>query len=145
MLILQFIAVFSCLIFAGAAIYITIAEHPARLECGTELAATVFPPSYNKASVMQAALAMISSIASVAVWFLGGSALWLVGAAFIFFVIPFTLIVIMPTNKQLKSATLDKSAQSTQQLLESWGRLHLIRSIASLIASGILLYGVIST
>lgn len=59
MIVLQFIAVFSCLIFAGAAIYINIAEHPARLECGTELAATVFAPSYNRASLMQASLALI--------------------------------------------------------------------------------------
>ena len=54
MIALQFIAIFSCMIFTGAAIYINIAEHPARLECGTELAATVFVPSYNRASLMQA-------------------------------------------------------------------------------------------
>ena len=135
MIALQFIAIFSCMIFAGAAIYINIAEHPARLECGTELAATVFVPSYNRASLMQAALALISTFSSVIVWFLGGSTLWLVGAVFIFFVVPFTLIVIMPTNTKLKSPDLNKSAESTRALLEYWGKLHFIRSLSSLIAS----------
>jgi hypothetical protein len=37
-------------LFAGAAIYITFVEHPARLECGTELAATEFAPSYRRAT-----------------------------------------------------------------------------------------------
>ena len=145
MIALQFIAVFSCLIFAGAAIYINIAEHPARLECGTELAATVFTPSYNRASIMQAALALISTISSVIVWFLGGSTLWLVGALFIFFVVPFTFVAIMPTNNKLKSPDLNKSAESTRELLESWGKLHFVRSIASLIASCIFLYIVVKT
>ena len=143
MIILEFIAIFSCMIFAGAAIYINIAEHPARLECGTELAATVFPPSYNKASVMQAALALVSTISACGVWYLGGTTLWLVGALLIFAVVPFTII--MPTNLKLKSPDLDKTAESTQAMLELWGKLHFVRSVASLIASGIFLYIVVTT
>ena len=29
----QFLAVLSCGLFAGAAVYITLVEHPARMEC----------------------------------------------------------------------------------------------------------------
>lgn len=145
MIVFEFIAVFSCMIFAGAATYINIAEHPARLECGTELAATVFPPSYNKASVMQVILALISTMSACIVWYLDGSILWLIGALVIFSVIPFTLIVIMPTNIKLKNPDLDKTAKSTQAMLELWGRLHLVRSVASLIASSIFLYILVST
>src|ERR1700738_4564773 len=50
----QFLTVLSCGLFAGAAVYITLVEHPARMECGTELAATEFLPSYRRAAVMQA-------------------------------------------------------------------------------------------
>jgi hypothetical protein len=49
----QILAVVAAGIFAGAAIYVNVAEHPARLECGVSLAATVFGPSYRRASVMQ--------------------------------------------------------------------------------------------
>lgn len=137
MVLLEFIAVLSCTLFAGAAIYINVVEHPARLECGTELAATVFAPSYNRAATVQAALALISTVAAVGVWALGGGLLWLVGALLIFVVVPFTLVVIMPTNVKLKSAELDKSADSTRALLESWGRLHLLRSISSALAAAL--------
>jgi hypothetical protein len=43
--LLALISVLACTLFAGAAIYINIAEHPARLACGTELAALEFVPS----------------------------------------------------------------------------------------------------
>jgi hypothetical protein len=49
----QFLAILAALLFTGAAIYINLAEHPARMECGSELAATVFGPSYRRAAVMQ--------------------------------------------------------------------------------------------
>ena len=54
MIWLELINVLIVGIFAGAAIYINVAEHPARLSCGTELAVTEFPPSYKRATRMQA-------------------------------------------------------------------------------------------
>lgn len=36
----QFAAILATTIFAGAAIYINLVEHPARMGCSTELAAT---------------------------------------------------------------------------------------------------------
>jgi hypothetical protein len=45
------VAVFSCGLFAGAAIYISLVEHPARMECGIETAAAEFSPSYRWATV----------------------------------------------------------------------------------------------
>ena len=53
----QFLTTLCCGLFAGAAIYVNLVEHPARMECGTEIAATEFSPSYRRAAVMQASLA----------------------------------------------------------------------------------------
>src|SRR5688572_25551769 len=97
----QFAAILSGALFAGAALYINLAEHPARMQCGTELAATVFPPSYRRAAAMQAPLAMVATVSAAASWWLEGSLLWIAGALLIFAVIPFTLIAILPTNKRL--------------------------------------------
>ena len=135
MAILEIIAILACSIFAGAAIYVNVAEHPARLACGTELAATVFGPSYRRAAVMQACLALVATLAGVAVALNGGAGLWLVGAGLIFFVVPFTFLAIMPTNKQLLDPERDRGSEETRMLLEKWGRLHAIRSVASLAAS----------
>ena len=44
-MLLELIATLCAGLFAGAAIYITLVEHPARLECGTVLAATEFGTS----------------------------------------------------------------------------------------------------
>lgn len=135
MLVFQFVAVLAATLFAGAAIYINIAEHPARMECGTELAATVFGPSYRRAAVMQSMLAISSSIGSVGAWLMGASRLWLMGAILIFAVVPFTLLVITPTNKKLLNPGLDRTSKATRRLLQDWGLLHGVRSILSLVAA----------
>ena len=49
----EFVAVLACSLFTGAAVYISLVEHPSRMECGVEIAATEFPFSYRRASVMQ--------------------------------------------------------------------------------------------
>lgn len=133
--ILEFVASLSSAIFAGAAIYINLVEHPARMGCDTKTAATVWVPSYKRAAVMQASLAIVSFVAGMAVWLTGGGALWLVGALLIGSVVPFTLIVIKPTNNQLLVSHRDLASSETRDLLEKWGRLHAVRSALSLAAS----------
>jgi hypothetical protein len=97
----QFVAILTATLFSGAAIYVSLVEHPARMECGTELAATVFGPSYRRAAKMQAMLAAASTIAGIGSWFMDARVAWLVGALLIFAVVPFTIIAIRPTNNQL--------------------------------------------
>jgi uncharacterized membrane protein len=143
LLVCQFVAVLCCILFAGAAIYINVAEHPARMGCDTKTAATVWMPSYKKATLMQAPLAVISFLAGVAVWLLGGGLLWLIGALLIGLVVPFTFIAIMPTNNQLLAPGRDLSSAETRSLLEKWGRLHAIRSALSFLASIVYLLSLI--
>ena len=138
--VFQFIAALSCALFSGAAIYINFAEHPARMECGTELAATVFGPSYRRAATMQVILGTTATIAGMVSWLLDGRLMWFIGTIIIFAVIPFTLVVIMPTNKKLLDPELDRASESTRRLLQKWGKLHAVRSILSLAASFIFLW-----
>lgn len=132
---LHFIAVSSCFLFSGAALYVNLVEHPARMSCDLAVAATVFAPSYRRAVPVQVSLALIATIAGALSWIAGGGVLWLAGALLIFSVIPFTLVVVMPVNKRLQAPDLDKSSATTESLLIRWGKLHGVRSFVSLLAS----------
>ena len=138
--IAEFVAVLACSLFTGAAVYLSFVEHPARMECGVEIAATEFAPSYRRATIMQATLAAICLLCSIAAWFAGATFWWLIAGVSQGFVIPFTLIVILPTNKQLLSPALNKRTPEAQQLLKRWGRLHAVRSVLSGLALLLFLY-----
>jgi uncharacterized membrane protein len=134
----ELIATLCAGLFAGAAIYITLVEHPARLECGTALAATEFGPSYRRATFMQASLAAVGFLAALLAWAQGAGPAVLFGGIVLGLVIPFTLIVILPTNKRLLDPTLDRGSPEAAALLERWGRLHAVRTVASAVAFGVL-------
>ena len=131
----ELVAVLTCTLFAGAAVYITAVEHPARLACGTEVALAQWAPSYKRATVMQASLAAIAALSGLIRGFQGGGPIWIWAASIILAVIPFTLIVIRPTNNRLLGPQRDGIAAETRQLLESWGHLHAVRSILGVVAS----------
>ena len=135
----EFFAILNCTIFTGAAIYINLVEHPARMGCDTKIAATVWAPSYKRATVMQASLAIVGFFTGVISWLLGAGGLWLLGALLLGAVVPFTFIAIMPTNQALLAPGRDLSSPETRTLLEKWGRLHAVRSVLSLLASVIYL------
>jgi hypothetical protein len=138
--IAEFIAVLACALFTGASVYINLVEHPARMECGVEIAATEFSPSYRRATVMQATCAAFGLLSSIAAWLAGATLWWLVAGAVLGSVIPFTLSVILPTNKLLLSPTLDKQSVEAERLLARWGALHAVRSVLSGVALLLFLY-----
>lgn len=118
-------------LFAGAAIYINAVEHPARMSCGTEAAVREFGPSYRRATLMQAPLAVIGCVAGlVAAWQAADLGV-AIAAVFLGAVVPFTLLVIAPTNQRLLSPALDSGGPEAAALLNRWGRLHAVRSTFS--------------
>jgi len=121
-------------LFAGAAVYINAVEHPARMGCGTELALRQFAPSYKRGTVMQASLAIVGCLAGLAAGWLRGDLVIVVAALLLGAVVPFTLVVILPTNKRLLDPALDSRDDNALQLLTRWGRLHAARSMLSITA-----------
>ena len=138
--LIQFIAVLSTTLFAGAAIYVNLVEHPARMSCSTEIAVAVWAPSYRRATVMQASLAITGTLAGFAAWMLGAGLMWLVAALCIFAVVPITFIIIFPTNNKLLAPGREAGSAETRKLLIKWGQLHAIRSALSLIAVAIFVW-----
>ena len=132
---LQFIATLSAALFAGAALYINLVEHPARMGLETRIAASQWAPSYKRATWLQAPLALVSFLAGAAAWLMGAGVTWFVAAVLIGAVVPFTLIVIMPTNHKLLAPGRDLNSPETRVLLEDWGKLHAVRTGLSLLAT----------
>jgi len=138
-MLLELFATLCTGLFAGAAIYVNLVEHPARLVTGTAAALKQWRPSYRRGTVMQASLAVAGFVSSVGAWLQGRGSPVLIAGLLIGFVVPFTLIVIFPTNKQLSDPGLDVGSPKAAALLDAWNRLHAVRSAAALVAFVVLL------
>lgn len=136
-MLFEIVSTLSAGLFAGAAVYINLVEHPARVECGVDLALREFAPSYRRATVLQVTLAATGFLSALAGWFMGASLWWLVGGAVFGLVIPFTVVVIFPTNKKLLNPSLDPQSENASRLLARWANLHAVRSVLALTAFSI--------
>ena len=114
--------------FAGAAVYVSAAEHPARLGLDDAAALHQWKPSYRRGKVMQAALALLGGGLALWTWWESWNHLWLIGALLLLANWPFTLLVILPTNRKLEAMQADAPGPETRALLIRWGRLHLVRA-----------------
>ncbi len=130
--LLSWLATLAAGLFAGAAIYVSLVEHPARVSLGGSAAVQQFRPSYRRGASMQAPLALLGAAAGLAHWALGGSLAWGIGGLALGALVPFTLVVIMPTNTRLLDARLDVSGDDAAALLQRWARLHAVRSAVGL-------------
>jgi hypothetical protein len=137
---LEFLATLSGALFAGAALYINVAEHPARMGLETRMAALQWAPSYRRATWLQAPLALLSLACGISVWLLGAGIGWLVAALLVGAVVPFTFAVIMPTNNRLLAPGRDLGSLETRALLDHWGRLHAVRTMLSIAGATVYLW-----
>jgi hypothetical protein len=81
---------------------------------------TQWAPSYERATVMQASLAAVAGLLGMVRGAQGGGPLWVWAAILILAVVPFTLIVIRPTNNRLLDPRRDRRSAETFGLLKSW-------------------------
>ena len=140
MLLLEFISLFACGTFFGAAVYISIVQHPASMQAGVEVAGRFFVPMYRLAAPMQITSALVGSIGGAILSLLIWDPLWAIGALLLVSVIPFTLLVLKPINDQLLDSSADRSDLETEVLLKKWAPRHWVRSVASGLSFAIYLW-----
>jgi hypothetical protein len=117
-------------LFAGGAVYVSLAEHPGRVEAGTVVAVVQFEGSYRRAAPWQGSTAALSLVAGVIATALSGEWPWAAGGALVGAAIPLTLLAIMPVNRRLHALAQagGDADDDAAALLARWGRLHGTRS-----------------
>ena len=139
---LALLALVTAALFTGAAVYVSFAEHPARLTLDDRNALAQWKPAYERGAIMQAGLALVSGVAGIAAWYRWMSVWpWLVGGLLMLANIAWTFAAIWQTNTRLKATPLDQAGPETRALLVKWGQLHLGRSALGVLATAFFPYG----
>ena len=127
--------------FAGAAIYVSVAEQPARLRLEDKALLQEWQPSYKRGAAMQASIAVVACVLGVVAWWQTSGFAFLVGAVMIILPWPWTLIVMMPTNRLLEAMDAATFNPQARALIVKWGKLHLVRAMLGVLATLAFLWG----
>lgn len=128
MLQLSIAALVFATLFAGAALYISLVEHPARLGLADSPLLAQWQPSYKRALPIQSGLAVAGGVTGLIVGYLSADWRWFAGSALLLANWPFTLLVILPVNKRLMAMPQREAGAGSRAMLIQWGKLHNVRS-----------------
>jgi hypothetical protein len=122
-------------IFTGAAVYVSVAEQPARLLLDDRALLSQWKPSYKRGAVMQASIALIGCVLGLVAWWQTSHGGFLIGAIAMLAPWPWTLLAIKPTNDALLATAPDQAGPQTRALIEKWGMLHAVRTMLGALAT----------
>ena len=126
--------------FTGAAIYINVAEQPARLTLDDRALLTQWKPSYKRGLRMQASLAIVGFVLGLVAWLQLGGWQWIAGALLLVANWPYTMFGIMPTNNRLMDMDPSSAGPESRTLIETWGKLHAVRSVLGALATAMFVW-----
>ena len=114
------LALIAAALFTGAAIYISAAEQPARLDLGDQALFIEWRSAYKRGFAMQAPLALVGSVLGLSAWWQTNDWSWLVGAIVFVANWPYTLFAVGPTNRQIKAINSAGAGSKSRMLIERW-------------------------
>src|ERR1700709_1436772 len=121
------LALMAAAMFTGAALYVNVAEQPARLNLDNPALLTEWKPSYKRGAAMQAPLALVGCLLGFIAWWQTTQIGVLIGAVAILAPWPWTLIGIKPTNDALLATAPEQAGPQTPALIAKWGAPHGVR------------------
>jgi hypothetical protein len=110
-------------VFTGAAIYINIAEQPARLQLDNRSLLAEWKLAYKRGYMMQASLAVVGGLFGVVAFLSTLDWRWLLGAVVVLANWPYTIFMITPTNRRLRDTPPDAATAETRAACSSGGAL----------------------
>ena len=128
------LAIAAIAMFFGTALYINVAEQPARLRLKDGPLLAEWQPAYKRGFIVQATLAIVGTVLALIAFLQEGGWFWLLGALLIAANWPYTLFVMMPTNKALMRMDPSVPDPDARPLIGQWGRLHAARTALGLCA-----------
>ena len=130
----QFLGLICCGIGTGASVYISKVDIQVRKSLPLELAATIFPPTFNKTKALQGGMFACGTVFFLVAWLAGGGVLWLVAGLLLLLLLPISLFRNLPIGERLSNPSIDKSAASTKRLLQDWDKFHYIRTVLAVLS-----------
>ena len=121
--------------FAGAALYINIAEQPARLTLDDRSLLIQWRESYRRAAKMQGGLAVLAGGVGLVTAWQTKDWRWIAGAALMLANMPYTILVIFPTNKLLNGMAIEQADSKSRAMIARWARMHSVRTLLGIAAT----------
>jgi hypothetical protein len=131
-------------LFAGAAIYVSVAEQPARLMLEDRALLAEWKPSYKRGAAMQASLALAGFVLGIIAWWQASHPGFLIGAIAMIAPWPWTLLVIKPVNDALLATGPEDAGPQSRALIVKWGAFHAVRTALGVLASLAFLWACLS-
>ena len=138
------LALIAAAIFTGAALYVNVAEQPARLLLDDRALLTEWKPSYRRGAGMQAPLALLGCLLGLIAWWQTTHPGFLFGGFAMLAPWPWTLLGIKPTNDALLGTEPDRAGPQTRALVVKWGALHGVRTALGALATVAFLWACMS-
>jgi len=127
-------------VFTGAAIYINVAEQPARLQLDDLSLLAEWKLAYRRGYMMQASVVIAGGFFGLVAFLSTFEWRWLLGAVILLANWPYTIFVVMLTNRPLMDTHPEAATVETRRIIGRWGILHAGRSALGLVATLIFLW-----